>query len=153
MPPQSCKAGNYRIPPPECRSGSKGASTSAIPARCRARVLTCWNERIAPAILAGERLVIAAHGHGIRALVRYPNEIADVVGVNIPNGIPLVHELDARLRPIKSYYLGDAKPPPRPPRRWPARAAPRALAATQVAARRRLSTQPDARPRPAVAPR
>jgi 2,3-bisphosphoglycerate-dependent phosphoglycerate mutase len=76
-----------------------------------ARVLPCWNERIAPAILAGERLVIAAHGNSIRALVKYLDEIADgdIVGVNIPNGIPLVYELDARLRPIKSYYLGDAE--------------------------------------------
>ncbi len=76
-----------------------------------ARVLPCWNERIAPAILAGERLVIAAHGNSIRALVKYLDDIADadIVGVNIPNGIPLVYELDARLRPIKSYYLGDAE--------------------------------------------
>ncbi len=75
------------------------------------RVLPCWNERIAPAILAGQRLVIAAHGNSIRALVKYLDEIADadIVGVNIPNGIPLVYELDARLRPIKSYYLGDAE--------------------------------------------
>ena len=76
-----------------------------------ARVLPCWNERIAPAILAGQRLVIAAHGNSIRALVKYLDESADgdIVGVNIPNGIPLVYELDARLRPIKSYYLGDAE--------------------------------------------
>jgi 2,3-bisphosphoglycerate-dependent phosphoglycerate mutase len=76
-----------------------------------ARVLPCWNERIAPAILAGERLVISAHGNSIRALVKYLDEIADadIVGVNIPNGIPLVYELDARLRPIRSYYLGDAE--------------------------------------------
>lgn len=75
-----------------------------------ARVLPCWNERIAPALERGERIVIAAHGNSIRALVKYLDQIADddIVGVNIPNGIPLVYELDAGLKPIKSYYLGDA---------------------------------------------
>jgi 2,3-bisphosphoglycerate-dependent phosphoglycerate mutase len=73
------------------------------------RVMPCWNERIAPAIRSGQRLVIAAHGNSIRALVKYLDDIGDdeIVGVNIPNGIPLVYELDADLRPIKSYYLGD----------------------------------------------
>jgi 2,3-bisphosphoglycerate-dependent phosphoglycerate mutase len=76
-----------------------------------ARVLPFWNERIAPAILSGQRIVIAAHGNSIRALVKYLDGIADadIVGVNIPNGIPLVYELDAALKPIKSYYLGDAE--------------------------------------------
>ncbi len=76
-----------------------------------ARVLPCWNERIAPAILDGQRLVIAAHGNSIRALVKYLDGIGDdeIVGLNIPNGIPLVYELDAALKPIKSYYLGDAE--------------------------------------------
>jgi 2,3-bisphosphoglycerate-dependent phosphoglycerate mutase len=74
-----------------------------------ARVLPCWNERIAPTIRSGQRVVIAAHGNSIRALVKYLDGIADdaIVGVNIPNGIPLVYELDAELKPIKSYYLGD----------------------------------------------
>jgi len=74
-----------------------------------ARVLPVWNESIAPAIKAGKRVVIAAHGNSIRALVKYLDNIADdaIVGVNIPNGIPLVYELDANLKPIKSYYLGD----------------------------------------------
>ena len=74
-----------------------------------ARVLPVWNDSIAPAIKAGKRVVIAAHGNSIRALVKYLDNIADdaIVGVNIPNGIPLVYELDADLKPIKSYYLGD----------------------------------------------
>jgi 2,3-bisphosphoglycerate-dependent phosphoglycerate mutase len=74
-----------------------------------ARVLPAWNERIAPAIKSGQRVVIAAHGNSIRALVKYLDNIADdkIVGVNIPNGIPLVYELDADLKPIKRYYLGD----------------------------------------------
>ena len=74
-----------------------------------ARVLPCWNDTLAPAIERGERLVIAAHGNSIRALVKYLDGIGDaeIVGLNIPNGIPLVYELDAALKPIKHYYLGD----------------------------------------------
>ena len=75
------------------------------------RVLPFWNEHIAPAILSGQRIVIAAHGNSIRAMVKYLDGIADdiIVGVNIPNGIPLVYELDAKLKPIRSGYLGDAE--------------------------------------------
>jgi 2,3-bisphosphoglycerate-dependent phosphoglycerate mutase len=74
------------------------------------RVLPCWHERIAPAISSGQRVLIAAHGNSMRALVKYLDGIsdADIVGLNIPNGIPLVYELDAGLKPIRSYYLGDA---------------------------------------------
>jgi 2,3-bisphosphoglycerate-dependent phosphoglycerate mutase len=74
-----------------------------------ARVLPFWNEVLAPAIRDGQRLVIAAHGNSIRALVKYLDNIsdADIVGLNIPNGIPLVYELDADLKPIKREYLGD----------------------------------------------
>jgi 2,3-bisphosphoglycerate-dependent phosphoglycerate mutase len=74
-----------------------------------ARVLPCWNERIAPAITSGQRVLIAAHGNSIRALVKMLDGIGDseIVGVNIPNGIPLVYELDANLKPIRSQYLGD----------------------------------------------
>lgn len=72
------------------------------------RVLPCWNERLAPAIRDGQRLVIAAHGNSIRALVKYLDGIGDeaIVGVNIPNGVPLVYTLDADLKPIASEYLG-----------------------------------------------
>ena len=76
-----------------------------------ARVLPFWNESIAPAIRSGQRVVVAAHGNSIRALVKYLDNIADadIVGLNIPNGIPLVYELDAGLKPIRHYYLGDAQ--------------------------------------------
>lgn len=76
-----------------------------------ARVLPFWNESIGPAIRAGKKVVVAAHGNSIRALVKYLDGIADdaIVGVNIPNGIPLVYELDANLQPIRHYYLGDAE--------------------------------------------
>jgi len=76
-----------------------------------ARVMPFWSESMAPAIKAGKRIVVAAHGNSIRALVKYLDNIADndIVGVNIPNGIPLVYELDANLKPIRHYYLGDAE--------------------------------------------
>jgi len=76
-----------------------------------ARVLPFWNESMAPAIKSGKRVVVAAHGNSIRALVKYLDGISDsdIVGLNIPNGIPLVYELDADLKPIRHYYLGDAE--------------------------------------------
>ena len=75
------------------------------------RVLPLWHECIAPALHNGQRLVIAAHGNSMRALVKYLDGIGDndIVSLNIPNGIPLVYELDTTLKPIKSYYLGDAE--------------------------------------------
>lgn len=74
-----------------------------------ARVLPFWNESMAPAIKAGKRIVVAAHGNSIRALIKYLDEVSesDIVGLNIPNGIPLVYELDADLKPLRHYYLGD----------------------------------------------
>ena len=74
-----------------------------------ARVLPFWNESMAPAIKAGKRIVVAAHGNSIRALVKYLDDVSetDIVGLNIPNGIPLVYELDADLKPLRHYYLGD----------------------------------------------
>ena len=76
-----------------------------------ARVLPFWNESMAPAIKTGKRLVVAAHGNSIRALVKYLDEVSDsdIVGLNIPNGIPLVYELDAKLKPLCHYYLGDSE--------------------------------------------
>jgi 2,3-bisphosphoglycerate-dependent phosphoglycerate mutase len=74
------------------------------------RVIPLWNESIAPAIRSGKRLLISAHGNSLRALIKYLDNISDtdIVRLNIPNGQPLVYELDANLKPIKSYYLGDA---------------------------------------------
>jgi 2,3-bisphosphoglycerate-dependent phosphoglycerate mutase len=76
-----------------------------------ARVIPFWNESMAPAIKAGKRIVVAAHGNSIRALIKYLDGISDtdIVGLNIPNGIPLVYELDENLKPIRHYYLGDAE--------------------------------------------
>ncbi len=68
-----------------------------------------WNESLAPAIKSGKRVVVAAHGNSIRAIVKYLDDISEdeIVGLNIPTGIPLVYELDAALKPIRHQYLGD----------------------------------------------
>lgn len=74
-----------------------------------ARCLPYWQESIAPELKAGKRVLIAAHGNSLRALVKYLDGISDkdIVGMNIPTGIPLVYELDVELKPVKHYYLGD----------------------------------------------
>jgi 2,3-bisphosphoglycerate-dependent phosphoglycerate mutase len=76
-----------------------------------ARVMPLWDDELAPALRAGRRLLVAAHGNSMRALVKYLDRISDedIVGLNIPNGVPLVYELDAELRPISRRYLGDAE--------------------------------------------
>jgi 2,3-bisphosphoglycerate-dependent phosphoglycerate mutase len=73
------------------------------------RVLPYWHSTIAPTIKSGQRLLVVAHGNSMRALVKYLDNIsdADITELNIPTGIPLVYELDAELKPVKSYYLGD----------------------------------------------
>ena len=75
-----------------------------------ARFLPYWHSAIAPTIRSGKSVVIAAHGNSLRALVKYLDGVsdADIVELNIPTGQPLVYELDRELRPIRSYYLGDA---------------------------------------------
>ena len=74
-----------------------------------ARFLPLWHAEIAPEIKKGKRVLIAAHGNSLRALVKYLDDIsdADIVELNIPTGIPLVYELDNRLKPVRHYYLGD----------------------------------------------
>jgi 2,3-bisphosphoglycerate-dependent phosphoglycerate mutase len=115
---------SYDIPPPalqpndpRAEAGDRryaGLAPSQVPlTECLkdtvARVLPCWHEVLAPAIRSGRRVLIAAHGNSMRALVKYLDGIGDaeIVGLNIPNGIPLVYELDAGLKPISSRYLGD----------------------------------------------
>ncbi|CAB3885386.1 2,3-diphosphoglycerate-dependent phosphoglycerate mutase [Achromobacter pulmonis] len=75
-----------------------------------ARVLPFWNESIAPAIRAGRKVLIAAHGNSLRALIKHLDNVSDddIVNLNIPTGQPLVYELDDDLCPIRHYYLGDA---------------------------------------------
>ena len=74
-----------------------------------ARVLPYWHDTIAPAIQAGQRLLVAAHGNSLRALVKYLDGIDDaaISELNIPTGVPLVYELDAKLHPVRHFYLGD----------------------------------------------
>ena len=70
-----------------------------------------WHDRIAPEIDAGRRVIIAAHGNSLRALVKYLDGIGDddIAGLNVPTGVPLVYELNDDLTPIRHYYLGDAE--------------------------------------------
>jgi 2,3-bisphosphoglycerate-dependent phosphoglycerate mutase len=74
-----------------------------------ARFMPYWEETIAPTIKSGKKVLIAAHGNSLRALVKYLDNVSEeeIVGLNIPTGIPLVYELDDDLKPIKHYYLGD----------------------------------------------
>jgi 2,3-bisphosphoglycerate-dependent phosphoglycerate mutase len=116
---------SYDVPPPplaaddpRCERGDvryASLSASDVPlTECLkdtvARVVPFWNEVLAPSIRRGQRVMVAAHGNSIRALVKYLDGIADdeIVGLNIPNGVPLVYELDAQLKPLSRRYLGDA---------------------------------------------
>jgi 2,3-bisphosphoglycerate-dependent phosphoglycerate mutase len=125
---------SYDIPPPPLEAGDDRASFNdpryaglpqdAIPlTECLkdtvARVMPAWDNEIAPAIKAGKQILISAHGNSLRAVIKMLDGISDedIVGLNIPNGQPLVYELDANLKPIRHYYLGD----------------PAAIAAAQVA--------------------
>jgi 2,3-bisphosphoglycerate-dependent phosphoglycerate mutase len=115
---------SYDIPPPELAADDErhpahdpryaGLDPKDLPStECLKdtveRFLPLWHGEIAPAIRSGKRVLIAAHGNSLRALVKYLDDIsdADIVELNIPTGIPLVYELDAELKPIRNYYLGD----------------------------------------------
>jgi 2,3-bisphosphoglycerate-dependent phosphoglycerate mutase len=115
---------SYDTPPPALEESDPrtsfddpryaGLPKSAIPlTECLkdtvARVLPAWNDEIAPAIRAGRQILVSAHGNSLRALIKMLDDISDddIVGLNIPNGQPLVYELDADLKPIRHYYLGD----------------------------------------------
>ncbi len=76
-----------------------------------ARVIPYWEGTIAPAVRSGRRLLIAAHGNSLRALIKHLDGVsdADIVGLNVPTGVPLVYELDDELRPLRHFYLGDAE--------------------------------------------
>jgi 2,3-bisphosphoglycerate-dependent phosphoglycerate mutase len=115
---------SYDVPPPPLDAGDErepgrdpryaGLSPAELPRSeslkdTVARFLPAWHDQIAPAIRAGRQVLIAAHGNSLRALVMYLDGIseADIPGLNIPTGIPLVYELDPDLRPIGHHYLGD----------------------------------------------
>jgi 2,3-bisphosphoglycerate-dependent phosphoglycerate mutase len=112
---------SYDIPPPELSPSDaryegkdpRYAGITVPRTECLkdtvARAVPYWNSTIAPAIKAGRRVLVAAHGNSLRAMVKHLDGISDseIVGLNIPTGIPLVYELDDALRPKKHYYLGD----------------------------------------------
>jgi 2,3-bisphosphoglycerate-dependent phosphoglycerate mutase len=115
---------SYDVPPPALANNDerfpgrdpryRGLSESELPlTECLkdtvARFLPYWREAIAPCVARGERIIIAAHGNSLRALVKYFDDVSDqdIVGLNIPTGIPLVYELDDALKPQHHYYLGD----------------------------------------------
>jgi 2,3-bisphosphoglycerate-dependent phosphoglycerate mutase len=115
---------SYDIPPPPLEKSDErfpgndpryqGVSESDLPlTECLKdtvdRVLPYWHEEIAPAISRGEKVLVAAHGNTLRALVKYLDNLSEeeVLALNIPTGVPLIYELDEQLKPIRHYYLGD----------------------------------------------
>jgi 2,3-bisphosphoglycerate-dependent phosphoglycerate mutase len=111
-PPPPLEPSDPRAPDKDPRYARVPASALPLTESLKdtvARVLPCWHEVLAPAVRAGEKLLVAAHGNTFRALVKYLDGMSDesVVELNIPTGVPLVYELDAQFRPIKHYYLGD----------------------------------------------
>lgn len=115
---------SYDIPPPKLEKSDerypghdpryKNLSENDLPlTECLKdtvdRFLPYWHEAIAPSVASGTRVIIAAHGNSLRALVKYLDDISDkeIIGLNIPTGIPLVYELEDNLKPVRNYYLGD----------------------------------------------
>lgn len=112
-PPPALEPGDPRFPGKDPRYA--GLSGAELPlTECLkdtvARFVPYWEQAIAPDVRAGKKVLVAAHGNTIRALVKFLDGVsdADIVELNIPTGVPLVYELDDALRPIRHYYLGDA---------------------------------------------
>jgi 2,3-bisphosphoglycerate-dependent phosphoglycerate mutase len=110
--PPALEKSDPRYPGSDPRYG--GLSSAELPVtECLkdtvARFLPYWHEAIVPAIQSGRKVIIAAHGNSLRALVKHLDRISDeeIVGLNIPTGIPLIYELDAQLEPVRHAYLGD----------------------------------------------
>jgi 2,3-bisphosphoglycerate-dependent phosphoglycerate mutase len=117
---------SYDVPPPALETDDErhprfdpryaGVAPENLPATeslkiTLERVLPYWHMVLAPVIQSGQRLLVAAHGNSLRALVKYLDNISDeeIPGLNIPTGVPLVYELDEDLKRVDSYYLGDAE--------------------------------------------
>ncbi|MBI2313123.1 MAG: 2,3-diphosphoglycerate-dependent phosphoglycerate mutase [Betaproteobacteria bacterium] len=112
VPPPGLETTDSRFPGNDPRY--RGLGNSELPlTECLkdtvARFVPYWEQTIAPVVRSGRRIIIAAHGNSLRALVKYLDGVSDqdIVGLNIPTGIPLVYELDAQLKPLRHYYLGD----------------------------------------------
>ncbi|MFI5207657.1 MAG: 2,3-diphosphoglycerate-dependent phosphoglycerate mutase [Gemmatimonadales bacterium] len=111
--PPALKADDERFPGKDPRYASLPKSDLPLTECLKdtvARVVPYWEQTITPEIRAGRRVLVAAHGNSLRAFVKYLDGVsdADIVELNIPTGIPLVYELDASLKPIRHFYLGDA---------------------------------------------
>jgi len=112
IPPPPLEPGDERHPSRDRRYASLSPNELPLTESLKdtvARFLPYWHETLAPAVRSGKRVLIAAHGNSLRALVKFLDNIsdADIVERNIPTGIPLVYELDEQLKPIRNYYLGD----------------------------------------------
>jgi 2,3-bisphosphoglycerate-dependent phosphoglycerate mutase len=113
IPPPPLAADDERHPSRDPRYAGLDAADLPLTESLKetvARFLPYWHGTIAPAITSGRRVIVAAHGNSLRALVKYLDGISEreIVELNIPTGIPLVYELDANLKPLRHYYLGDA---------------------------------------------
>jgi 2,3-bisphosphoglycerate-dependent phosphoglycerate mutase len=112
VPPPPLEPGDPRYPGKDPRYSSLKPDELPLTECLKdtvARFLPYWHETIAPAVSAGQRVLVAAHGNSLRALVKYLDNISDkdIIDLNIPTGIPLVYELDDQLKPINHFYLGD----------------------------------------------
>jgi len=112
VPPPALEASDPRFPgrdPRYAKLSKKELPLTECLKDTVARFLPYWHKTIAPDIKKGTKVLIAAHGNSLRALVKYLDNVSDeeIVSLNIPTGIPLVYELDVNLKPIKHYYLGD----------------------------------------------
>jgi 2,3-bisphosphoglycerate-dependent phosphoglycerate mutase len=112
VPPPALSANDDRSPAKDPRYANLKAKDIPM-AECLkdtvARVLPYWHETLVPSIRSGKRVLVTAHGNSLRALVMYLDNMseADIVGLNIPTGVPLVYEFNEDMTPIKHYYLGD----------------------------------------------
>jgi 2,3-bisphosphoglycerate-dependent phosphoglycerate mutase len=114
VPPPALEPGDPRHPGKDPRYASLDPAELPLTECLKdtvARFLPYWHETIAPSVVSGQRVIVAAHGNSLRALVKYLDGIGDaeIVGLNIPTGVPLVYELSDDLKPLRHYYLGDAE--------------------------------------------
>ena len=113
IPPPALERNDPRFPAHDPRYRKLSAAETPLTECLKdtvERFLPYWHDTIAPSVRSGERVLVVAHGNSLRALVKYLDHIGDneIVGLNIPTGIPLVYELTDDLKPIRNYYLGDA---------------------------------------------
>jgi len=108
-PPPALEAGDERYEARDERYGGVAVPRTECLKDTVARVIPYWDAAIAPALRDGRRVLVAAHGNSLRALIKHLDAVADaeIVGLNVPTGVPLVYELGDDLRPLRHYYLGD----------------------------------------------